>query len=101
MKFVKALKNIIGKFPYLILRNLCFGAYSFLDTTLKISLVSILHNNAQHLSFLIIEGFFIADDKWRLDGGQEPDLVESILFILLFEFLKLYLYQGGVTCFMA
>jgi hypothetical protein len=101
MKFIETLEYIIGKLPNFFLWYFCFVTDCLLDASLKITLIGVLHNDTQHFCLLVVEGFLVADDKRRLDGGQEPDLVESILFVFFFEFLQLDLNRWGGTCFMA
>ena len=54
---------------------------------LKITFIGKLHDDAEHFCFLIVEGLFVVDDEGGLNGGEESDFVESILFIFFLEFL--------------
>ena len=50
---------------------------------------------------LIVEGLLVFNDIKAVDRSEEPDLIERIIFILLFKFLQFYLNEAKRTCFMA
>ena len=59
--------------------------HSFLvlvDLALQVASVGVLHHDAQRAAALLEESLFVGCHVLVLDGGQDSDLVDGIVFLL-------------------
>lgn len=68
---------------------------------LNIARISQLHHYAKSLTFVVEKGLAIVDDVGVVDGSKDSDLIEGVLFLLLFHLSDLDLGDNRITFFMA
>jgi hypothetical protein len=101
MQLRQSLKDVIPDPPNILFRNSTFEGLSLFYLPLKVTIVGVLHHDAQHFRFIIVECFLIGDNKGAFNRGEESNLIERILFVFFFQFVDLDLHAERVTCFMA
>ena len=67
----------------------------------EVTLASELHDNVERCGWMIIEGLFELDDVISCLWGKNPDLVESIISVFIFNSGHSDLDKGRVTFFIA
>lgn len=63
--------------------------YDILNVYLKITAISILHEDTQFMCFIVEERALVLDDRGNVERSQESDLVKGILFVLLAQTIQL------------
>lgn len=87
MKFWKALEGLIGYSPNILLFNSHFWFEACLNFMREIPSIGKLHDNAKFLGILIIESLPVRNNVGVVDGGQNPNLIQSIIFLPFLETL--------------
>mmetsp|Transcript_26061 Transcript_26061/g.65694 ORF Transcript_26061/g.65694 Transcript_26061/m.65694 type:complete len:471 (-) Transcript_26061:1130-2542(-) len=64
------------------------------DFLKQIPTVSILRDNAQTPACVVVEALLVSDDVLVLDTGQQPHLVQRVLFFLFAQVWEFHLFQG-------
>ena len=60
----------------------------------EVAPIGVLHEDAKGVAELLKEGLLVGDDVGRVNGGQEPDLVECIVLLLGVEVHQFDLLKG-------
>lgn len=91
--------NLHKKVPNLFLVELCSILLRFLDQLKQVAIVSVFHYNAKVSRGTFEESVLIPDNVWVLDGSQNSDFVEGVLFFFLRQFTHLNFFhcvQGAI-----
>ena len=66
----------------------------YLKKYLKITSISVFHQNAELICLEVEERSFIFDNSWNVDRGQKTNLVKSTIFLLLTQTIESNCFQG-------
>lgn len=97
MKGLEASDDLDDYLPNVLFLHELFVVLAFANALEDISVVTVVHHNAQGRGIFIKKCFLISGYEGVFDGGQNSDFVQSILFlsvreILNFNFLESILY---------
>ncbi len=94
MQYIQPDENLGSSFPDLPFSKFGFGLLMICDFLLQITAIGIFHDDTQEIKGLIVEGFLVGDDIFGLDGCEDSDFVEGVLFFFFLEFLHFNFFQG-------
>ena len=69
--------------PDLLLRKILLRLFPLRNQIQNISSIRILHNNTQSICWVFKKGIFITDDIRVLDTGEDANLIQSVLFLII------------------
>ena len=80
--------------PDLAFSEVYFAPFAIRDHFEKIAAISELHHQIERLGLIVNEGFFVGDYIGVLHAGQDPHLVNCILFVLARHHADLYFFES-------
>ena len=86
--------NLHKKVPNLFLVELCSILLRFLDQLEQVAIVSMFHYDAKVSRGTLEECVLIPDNVWVLDGSQNSDFVQGVLFFFLRKFTHLNFFHS-------
>lgn len=94
MKSFQTSYNLNEIVPDLFLSKLGSLFLVFLNSLKEITIVSLFHDDAKAVGGVFEESLLVCDDVWVVNGSQNSNLVDSILFLLFREFTHFNLLHG-------
>lgn len=84
MQRFESLQNINNGSPDIILGHPCMRFDMVIDHFHEVATFRIFHNNTETIGWRIKESLFELDDVLVVEGGENSNLVEGILFLFIF-----------------
>lgn len=94
MEHFETSQHVVSHLPNKVLVELVILADFFLDETLEIPTICVLHNDTEHAVFFFKEGAFVLNDVRGIDGCQQTNFIEGIIFFFGTEFVQFDLLDG-------
>ena len=96
MEDFKALEEIICDLPDVVLVEFVIFSDFSLCESLQVPSICVLHNNAESVIFFFKKCISVLDNVWRVNGCEEANLIEGIIFFFGAELIHLDLFDGKV-----
>ena len=94
MKGFQASYNLDEIVPDLFLCELGSLFFVFFNSLQQVTIVSLFHDDAKAVGGVFEESLLVCDDVWVVNGSQNSNLVDSILFLLFRELTHFNLFHG-------
>lgn len=92
VKSVETDDHLVKNAPNIFLFHESVGLLEVIYLRLEITSISIFHDNAQSLGTLLKKSLFVCNDIRMIDGCQDSDLIQCVIFLFVIEFPKFDLY---------
>jgi hypothetical protein len=89
VKSVESNNHLVQYAPYLFFLHEPVRFLEVVDLGLKVAAISVLHHDAESLRAFLKECLLVCDDVGMVDGCQDSDLIQSIVFLLIIQFAEL------------
>ena len=93
---LEASEEIVGNLPDKVFIKLMIFGHFFFDEALQVAAICILHDDAESGIFLLEEGAFVLDDVGGVDGCQQTNFIEGIIFFFGAELIHFDLFDGVI-----